>query len=65
MFFVFTPQVKFPLIIWIFNEGEGDGIVSRLAPIVMQISGFAYANLITQWQIQIIATKVGTNFSIA
>ena len=31
-----------------------------MVPIVMQILGFAYANLITQWQIQIIATKVGT-----
>ena len=35
-------------------------VVTLMVPIVMQILGFAYANLITQWQIQIIATKVGT-----
>ena len=33
-------------------------VVTLMVPIVMQILGFAYANLIIQWQIQIIATKV-------
>ena len=35
-------------------------VVTLMVPIVMQILAFACANLITQWQIQIIATKVGT-----
>ena len=42
--FAFTPQANFPPILWIFTEGEGDGIETRLPFKKILVFGPALSN---------------------